>query len=391
MTNVLKFYGFEFSSASHASPELSSAQSCFKGTLTIVNLIFLIFGCILCGVGAYALQTKAGSLAGETLPTGIIVLGVFIILVSFLGCLSAFRESRCLLGLYFTFLLIFVIILMAIGVGVYAKKDSASVYMSEGWCEASKSVQADIQTYFQCCGLYSYNDSMARYDAYLGPIAAACAIIAPERVPKVPLACPANVVQSNGLPCLPILQSSFESSYVAAGACAIAFAVIMGAGMCIVCVLMSGIKEKRHLEDIRKLHRKLREAKEDPTHAGLAGLSPRDGGDSGYGESELSTVGDGAAGVIGMGGLDQEVHLQMDEEPASYAAGTIATTATKKSKKSKAAVAKPRYEPEESVEEEDGGYGQQPAAGNYEDEESVQGGGVATGYAQHDEYDEEEN
>jgi hypothetical protein len=53
---------------------------------------------VLCGVGGYAMQTKAGSLAGQTLPQGIIVLGVFIILVSFLGCVSAYKESRCFLG-----------------------------------------------------------------------------------------------------------------------------------------------------------------------------------------------------------------------------------------------------------------------------------------------------
>jgi len=58
-----------------------------------------IFGCVLCGVGAYALQSKAGSLAGETLPQGIIVIGVFIILISFLGCLAAFKESRFFLAI----------------------------------------------------------------------------------------------------------------------------------------------------------------------------------------------------------------------------------------------------------------------------------------------------
>lgn len=179
--------------------------------------------------------------------------------------------------------------------------------------------------------------------------------------------------------------------------------------MCVVCVLMSGIKEKRHLEDIRKLHRKLREAKEDPTHAGLAGLSPRDGGlggDSGYGETELGAGGIGAGvGAMGAGvgggldGLDQEVHLQMDDEPSagpgaavagSYAAGKKKAASMAKAAK-KAVSPKPRYEPEESVEEE--GYDEQPAgatATGYDDEESAQGG-AGSGYAQHDEYDEEEN
>jgi hypothetical protein len=37
-------YGFEFSSQSQNSPELSSAQNCFKMTLTIANIIFLVRG-----------------------------------------------------------------------------------------------------------------------------------------------------------------------------------------------------------------------------------------------------------------------------------------------------------------------------------------------------------
>ena len=163
---------------------------------------------------------------------------------------------------YFGFLLIFVIILMAIGIGVYAKKDSASIYMTEGWCAASTAIQADIQTYFQCCGLYWYNDSLARFDTETGiDVAAACSHITPDEKPRwcqahshsnrsralgwdvcartcaqclpvlvcvscvVP--CPSNIGKDVGQPCLPILQSTFESSYIAAGACAIAFAVIM--------------------------------------------------------------------------------------------------------------------------------------------------------------------
>ena len=175
--------------------------------------------------------------------------------------------------------------------------------------------------------------------------------------------------------------------------------------MCVVCVLMSGIKEKRHLEDIRKLHRKLREAKEDPTHAGLAGLSSRDAADSGYGESELGAgAGAGAAAAMGAGvdGLDQEVHLQMDDEPlgAAAAAGAAAGgagssyAAGKKASSARAATArkapKPRYEPEESVEDE--GYDEQPAgATGYDDEDNSAQAAAGGGYAQHDEYDEEEN
>jgi len=58
------------------------------------------------------------------------------------------------------------------------------------------------------------------------------------------------------------MQSTFSNNFGTAGACGIAFSVIMVCGLALVCILMEGIKKKRHLEDIRKLHKKIREAKE---------------------------------------------------------------------------------------------------------------------------------
>lgn len=103
------------------------------------------------------------------------------------------------------------------------------------------------------------------------------------------------------------MSSTFSHSYIAAGACAIAFAIIMAFGMVLVCILMSGIKEKRHLEDIRKLHRKLREAKENPNMSAAA-MAVRDL-DAGYGDVDL-----------GGGGLDTDVNINVDQSATGNAA-----------------------------------------------------------------------
>jgi len=268
MSNILTHYGLPDVYAS--GPELSGAQSAFKNILTCANLIFLIFGCVLCGVGGYAIGTEAGALAGQTLPQGIIVLGVFIILMSFLGCVSAYKESRLFLGVYFIFLLLFVIILGSIGIAVHVKKDNAPQYIEEGWCSALEDADTslilqDVQSHFLCCGLQSFNDSLASgipgEDNF---VPAACPQNMQRKNPHY-VPCPAGLTKAIGQPCMPILESTFEHSYVTAGACAIAFAVIMAVFMVFVCVLMSGIKEKRHMEDMRKLHRKLRDLKDNPS------------------------------------------------------------------------------------------------------------------------------
>jgi hypothetical protein len=52
-----------------------------------------IFGCTLIGVGSYALNNQAQLLAGQTLPGGIIAMGVFVLVLSAVGACSAWKES----------------------------------------------------------------------------------------------------------------------------------------------------------------------------------------------------------------------------------------------------------------------------------------------------------
>lgn len=306
-----------------------------------------------------------------------------------LACLTracVLRSSRLLQ--YFGFLLIFDIILFAVGIAVYAENDSAEEYMSDGWCVATDKVVEALQEYFTCCGLYQFNDSISRIASDGTVIAAGCSIIRPSAVHYI--TCPSGLTQDNGQACLPILSSKFQSSYIAAGASAIAFAVVMAAGMIVVCILMSAIKQKKHLEEIRKLHRKLREAKEDPTHAALRARDEEEGSISAYDDVDLGAqepidtdvainVG-GAAGSSSVSGIVEGVEDEYNEDDtgaSSYAGeSTFTAQPPKKTKKSKKAAATKYREPEPEVEE-------QPYEDTYEEEQTG-------GYAHHvDEYDEE--
>lgn len=50
------------------------------------------------GVGSYALNAKVNNLVGSTLPTGLIVVGAFMLLLAGIGAISAWKESRFGLG-----------------------------------------------------------------------------------------------------------------------------------------------------------------------------------------------------------------------------------------------------------------------------------------------------
>jgi len=220
------------------SPELSKAHKCLKVVLIVANLIFLIFGCILMGVGSYAYNYQLGVLAGSSAPVGIVVLGVFIFFLSFLGCVSAWRESKFFLAVYFFFLALMTFLLLVVGIAVYAKQNQAASYMTQGWMLADSSFRATLQNAFSCCGLNSFNETGTAV-----------------------LPCPSSSYaydQYNNLMwgryCLPIIQSDFQSSFNTVGSTGIAFAFLMIVGLVFVCCLIRGIRQKSLKNDLDQLH-----------------------------------------------------------------------------------------------------------------------------------------
>lgn len=100
-----------------------------------------IFGIALISVGSYALNNQASTLAGQTLPTGVIVMGAFTLLLSAIGAFSALKESVAGLAFYLVFLLLITLILFSIGVAVMVLK---SRFVREGdWMRAEPASDAE--------------------------------------------------------------------------------------------------------------------------------------------------------------------------------------------------------------------------------------------------------
>jgi hypothetical protein len=195
--------------------------------LLAANLVFMVFGCILIGVGSYALNSTANQLVGQTLPSGVIVMGVFILILSGIGAVSAWRESIIGLAIYLTLLLVICIILFSIGVAVVVKKNQAGDYIQEAWYQGPSDVKQSIQINLDCCGLMYWNDSAVQ-------------------------PCP-NTLNGNTTSCYPQLQSAFNSAYANAGGVGIGFSISMGLGIIIVICLLQGIKRKQTAETAEKL------------------------------------------------------------------------------------------------------------------------------------------
>ena len=177
---------------------------------------------------------QIGALSGQTLPIGIAVLGVFILLLSLLGGVAAYKESRAFLLVYFLFLLLLTLVLFFVGIAVYVERNNAATYITQGWATASPDLRQSLEQIFACCGCCS--SSYVQINA-----------TSTQDYPCV-IADPA--LQQG---CLSVFTSYFQQYYVTAGGCGIGFAVVMFAGMLVVCFLMQGIKQKRAEQDLAKL------------------------------------------------------------------------------------------------------------------------------------------
>ena len=87
--------------------------------------LFQIIGCVVLGIGIYALVDGA-SLVDLVENSGVdvtvqvytsaaiilIVVAVFVVILTFFGCCGAIKESKCMLGTYFTLVLVMFIVMI---------------------------------------------------------------------------------------------------------------------------------------------------------------------------------------------------------------------------------------------------------------------------------------
>ncbi|GLD48231.1 CD9 antigen-like isoform X1 [Lates japonicus] len=111
---------------------LSSWELCVKYALFIFNFIFWLAGTGVLAVGLWLRfdSRTAGLFEGQDSPTvfftGVYILiaaGALMIVVGFLGCCGAIKESPCMLGLFFLFLLIIFAVEVAAGIWGLSNKD----------------------------------------------------------------------------------------------------------------------------------------------------------------------------------------------------------------------------------------------------------------------------
>ncbi|XP_025211851.1 CD82 antigen isoform X1 [Theropithecus gelada] len=153
-------------------------SACIKVTkyfLFLFNLIFFILGAVILGFGVWILADKSSFISvlqtsSSSLRMGAYVfigVGAVTMLMGFLGCIGAVNEVRCLLGLYFAFLLLILIAQVTAGALFYfnmgkLKQEMGGIVMEliRDYNSSREDSLQDTWDYVQaqvkCCGWASF-------------------------------------------------------------------------------------------------------------------------------------------------------------------------------------------------------------------------------------------
>jgi len=142
----------------------SARRKCFTvfQRITVVsNIIFALFALLLIvlgGVAVKALKTYS-YFAKVSVPAGLIVLGVFLLFIIFLGVYGSFKKSTKFLGAYFILLFVLIICEFGVGGGSYAYRAKIPSELETSWHNVDDTDRRAIQYNFQCCGWSSPSDN----------------------------------------------------------------------------------------------------------------------------------------------------------------------------------------------------------------------------------------
>ncbi|KAL9929508.1 tetraspanin 29Fa isoform 1-T2 [Glossina fuscipes fuscipes] len=234
---------------------LTGSANCIKYVLFAFNLVLLITGIILIAVGlgvATVYNDYEIFLASKffSIPTFLIVIGSFIIIISFFGCWGALKENYCLILTFSVLLGIIFILELSAGISGYVLRSDAESLIkvtltdSLGKYNNTKVDEVTVlwdyvQKTFTCCGVNSYKDWASKFEDKL-PLSC-CSL--PNGVVGE-FSCTANNEDSNRYSngCLTEFSNYIAAHAVSLGAAGVIIAILQFFGVLFSCYIAREIK-----------------------------------------------------------------------------------------------------------------------------------------------------
>jgi len=129
--------------------------TCSKNALIALNIIYILVSFILIGVAGY--WKGNGVVDSVPIISGIIVCGVFLLLLSILGLLGAIRHHQVMLFFYMIILFLLFIIQFSISIACLSVNQGQKDTILAGAWARSDRIKTDVQNIMGCCSYDDYN------------------------------------------------------------------------------------------------------------------------------------------------------------------------------------------------------------------------------------------
>ncbi|CAL8335849.1 unnamed protein product [Gadus morhua 'NCC'] len=234
-----------------AEKVLKMAQNCLKClkyVMCAVNFLFFISGATMLGFGLYLTRYQTNSLLDSmkflTAANLLLVSGIIITCVSFLGFIGALKENRCFLLTFFILLLILMLVELTVAcllltyeseIGTLLEKELNTGLQNEKRKNSTKTdLESDwnlVQKTFSCCGVRNSSD-------WGGSVPQSCCKNGQNDC-LLSSKDPSELFYEEG--CLKALKAWFENNFLTTGVAVIVLCVIEVLGMCIAMTLFCHI------------------------------------------------------------------------------------------------------------------------------------------------------
>ncbi|XP_047448081.1 tetraspanin-4-like [Mugil cephalus] len=216
---------------------------CLKYTMCVANLLCFLCGVGVLGLGAYMmvnfkLASLTPTLASFNIANMLLISGIIITCVSFLGFLGALKENRCLLLTFFLLLFLLMLVELAAACLLLVYDGEISKWVesdlkkglnnAKGGTSNTTELMSDwalIQKTFHCCGVYNITD-------WGQNIPASCCRSDP---------CSTGPDKYYHEGCLSGLKNFFEQHFLTTGIGVIVLCIIEVLGMCFAMTLFCHI------------------------------------------------------------------------------------------------------------------------------------------------------
>ncbi|CAG5134682.1 unnamed protein product [Candidula unifasciata] len=146
---------------------LGGCYACIKYLMFAFNFVYWLSGCALLGVGIWLrVDENAAEFMHKSdkiyiihsLSYGLMAIGCLIMIIGFLGCCGAVRESQCMLASFFVLLFIIFATLLGFGIWAAVAKETFRQFTEDMLKEGVENYKENpglmdsVQSYFSCCG-----------------------------------------------------------------------------------------------------------------------------------------------------------------------------------------------------------------------------------------------